>query len=555
MLATAAPAGVPARQVASSPSEFFKGPSLSALESDGPWAGAAFSVPPVGEWAWYEGPTACSLSPVAESVDRVVRAISRRNPAAARVPEALVTTRRNAVGPALMDSAAIFKAASRLIEIADREIDLMTFATEPDSDPYLDLVRGFERRLASGRPLARPFRIRLYTDHLSVLMMNGRARHKARTLLDPWMELFKRHGLDPQAVQIEAYVNAHGAFLYHRGGRYSVHDKLLVVDGAYLHIGGANPQSKNNYAHPERDTALVVKGDVGASALAAFDSLWSRTDFSCRIERAGGTYTSACADRRTPFTVVHDPVVTSRAAERAGVSSAACVPMMLLSKDRAGFENLGGYSNAWAKGLLAAVSASARTIALSSPNMNAPPLEGALVEAMGQRNVRVALLLPAERNEPQVNALGGYGSNENAMRVINACTVVARARSGPESQRLVTNFEPRWWVAEGDRAPFAGDGPGCFHAKFASFDGRTVIVGSGNLDDQSFFHSTETSLLIDDAVVTRRLSAVLFEPEWLRAQPVRLRPLLTPSGTDTGVFDRLTSDARGLCSGLAYSLR
>ena len=538
--------------------ELYRAQSPSSLAPDSHSNGNGFAMPPVSDWRWYEGEPGCGMSPIAANVDRVAQQISRGQGNRARIAEpARLTTTRNAFGPTLLDSHAIFSAAGRLIEVADREIDLMSFAMEPDAQPYLELVRAFDRRVKSSRPLAAPFRLRIYADHLSALFSGGKARPKASKLLEPWLQVYRANRLDPRAVQIEVYVHGHGGFLYHYGGRYSVHDKLLIVDGSYVHIGGANPQKKNNYTYPERDSAVVMKGEVAGSALAAFDSLWSETDFSCTIERRGDDYRPVCHNRSTPFKIDRDPAVTEPDLTRVGVSANACLPMTVLSKHRSGFQNVGGYSNPWAKGLLAAVSASTREIALSSPNMNTPPLQGALVRAMDERDVRVRLLLPFERNEPQVNALGGYGSNERSMAVLRACALVARDRSSRGYQRLTSNFQGGWWVAEGERQRFSGDGPGCFHTKFASFDDQAVILGSGNLDDQSFYHSSETSILIDSPVVTRAVREFLFEPDWSRSRRFDLSMRLL-GGAATSLetpADRLLIDPANLCAGLSYSLR
>jgi phosphatidylserine/phosphatidylglycerophosphate/cardiolipin synthase-like enzyme len=300
-----------------------------------------------------------------------------------------------------------------------------------------------------------------------------------------------------------------------------------------------------------------VKGEIASAALAAFDALWSRGDFTCTIEAGGSDYRIRCDDRSVPAAADHHPAVARPRWDEAGLAPDACVPMTLLSKGKRGYFNVAGYANPWAKGILAAVSASVRTIDLTSPNFNAPPLQGALVEAVAKRDVRVRLLLPDERNENQVNGLGGFGSNAQAVRVLRACAIVARARSEQEYRRLTRNVQAGWWVAEGARSRFLGDGPGCDHTKFASFDGQALVVGSANLDDQSFYHSTETSILVDDAVVTRAVSGFVFEPEWRRSERFSLatRPPGGPFMPPDSWPDLPGSDARSLCSGLGYSLR
>jgi len=481
-----------------------------------------------------------------------------KNPGMSRVTsDRRITTHRNAFGPTLMDAKAIFEAAGRLIEAADAEVDLMSFAMEPDAEPYLALVRAFERRIVSGRPFAQPFRLRIYADQLSPLFKGAVARPTARALLQPWLAVFRKHHLDPRAIPIEVYVHAHGPMLYHHGARYAVHDKLVIVDGRYVHIGGANPQAKNNFDHPERDTAVVMKGEIAGAVLEAFDGLWSQADFSCGILEAGGEYRSLCTDRQTPFVVEHHATVASPDFNAVGLSERACLPMTILSKGKQGYSNLEGYSNAWAKGLLAAVAASERHIALTSPNMNTPPLQAALVEAVTERDVRVNVLLPYARNDEQVNFLGGQGSNAHSVNVIRACGLNARSRSAAQFQQFRSRVQVAWWVAEGQTTRFSGDGPGCYHIKFASFDDRALMVGSGNLDDQSFYHSTETSILVDSDVVTRAVTAFVFLPEWNRAERVDLWARWAherPEGR-TFLLEVLEPGAFGLCSGLSYSLK
>jgi phosphatidylserine/phosphatidylglycerophosphate/cardiolipin synthase-like enzyme len=521
-----------------------------------PFYRAPAPVPPVADWPWYEGEPGCDLSPIARKVDEVVRATLRKGEEPSRLSsEARLTTRRNAFGPALMDSEAIFKAAGRLIELADVEVDLISFAMDPDAEPYRELVRAFWRRVASGRPFAEPFRIRIYTDHQSPFFLGGLARTKARALLQPWLDVYRAHNLDPATLKIEVYVHAHGVWVYNRGGRYSVHDKMLIVDGSYLHISGANPQKKNNYARPERDTAFVMKGDVAASAMDAFDSLWSRSDFACTIENAAGRYRTRCADRQTPFVVEHSASIATPRFEAIGLSEHACLPMTVLSKGKRGLGNYDGYENPWAKGVLAAVSAAERHVALSSPNMNTRPLQAALTEAALTRDVAVRLLLPHGRNAYQVNFLGGFGSNVHSLKVLRACGLRARSSSEEDFQRFRRNMQAAWWVAEGARRPFTGDGPGCFHSKFASFDDQVVMVGSGNLDDQSFYHSTETSVVIDSAVVTRAVARSVFEPEWDRSERIDLwKDRLEEWFPRRPVGGLIAPHLFGLCVDLSYSL-
>jgi cardiolipin synthase len=71
------------------------------------------------------------------------------------------------------------------------------------------------------------------------------------------------------------------------------------------------------------------------------------------------------------------------------------------------------------------------------------------------------------------------------------------------------------------------------HAKVACFDQSWAIVGSSNLDRQSFEHSYEVNLVIEDADVAKRLRDRI-DADLARARPVDLASL-----GRRGVFERL----------------
>jgi len=51
------------------------------------------------------------------------------------------------------------------------------------------------------------------------------------------------------------------------------------------------------------------------------------------------------------------------------------------------------------------------------------------------------------------------------------------------------------------------------HAKFMAVDDEFVIFGSGNQESQSWFHSREANVLVDDAKATKKILDALFEPQ------------------------------------------
>jgi cardiolipin synthase len=69
------------------------------------------------------------------------------------------------------------------------------------------------------------------------------------------------------------------------------------------------------------------------------------------------------------------------------------------------------------------------------------------------------------------------------------------------------------------------------HAKLACFDDDWAIVGTANLDRQSFEHSYEVNLVIDDAGIAKRLRDRI-DADIAHARPVDLESLARRSGWD-----------------------
>lgn len=63
-----------------------------------------------------------------------------------------------------------------------------------------------------------------------------------------------------------------------------------------------------------------------------------------------------------------------------------------------------------------------------------------------------------------------------------------------------------------------GNGHGASHAKWASIDGQAMILGTQNLDTQSWHESRELSVLVDDATTTAAFDDV-FDAAWADGAP------------------------------------
>ena len=58
------------------------------------------------------------------------------------------------------------------------------------------------------------------------------------------------------------------------------------------------------------------------------------------------------------------------------------------------------------------------------------------------------------------------------------------------------------------------------HAKYTSVDDEIAIVGTANMDTQSWNKSREVNVVVDDAPTVAAWDAALFEADFERAVPV-----------------------------------
>ncbi len=77
-------------------------------------------------------------------------------------------------------------------------------------------------------------------------------------------------------------------------------------------------------------------------------------------------------------------------------------------------------------------------------------------------------------------------------------------------------LQVRWYSRDGVQ-PIVGAVGRPSHVKYASFDGRVSIVGSANMDTQSWSHSREINVVVDDPAVTAAWDTALFEHDFARS--------------------------------------
>ncbi|KAI0600074.1 hypothetical protein F4775DRAFT_547947 [Biscogniauxia sp. FL1348] len=147
---------------------------------------------------------------------------------------------------------------------------------------------------------------------------------------------------------------------------------------------------------------------------------------------------------------------------------------------------------------LSALRNARESIFIQSPTLNAEPLVPAIVEAC-ERGVDVICYICLGYNDAGELLPMQGGHNE----------MVAHKLHASLSSRARPHLRWHWYVAKDQTRPIvAGRRRRSCHIKLLIADGRVAVVGNGNMDTQSWFHSQEVNILLESPAVCRA---------WLRA--------------------------------------
>ncbi len=459
-------------------------------------------------WAWHTRQAkddACTLSVAARATyDATVEA---RNHVV--LPDDLVLSKRNVAGPAFLSAGEMFPALAALIAEAKYEVDIGFAMNDVDSDPWHDVIGGLQRlyaRLASDKSGAErdPFVLRIILPHW---FGDGNVQKVASYIgahLGP---------IDPSVMRVEIAAHKQVALGI-------MHVKLAVIDGVVVHAGGGNLTHHQNYqdnAPHEQDSAYVVKGAIGKSALAHFDDLWNdnaTTAFDCST--ADMTCTRMRAKPRLAVAKPgvegsgHVPEVADPDLTRAGIPEDACLPMIFMAKKSTRNPFTGDTNNPIGRGFRAAFESSRSVLRVSTPNLNSKWAE--MVERIVRaRTTQVRLILPQTFNDTMmfVPFFGG-GTNRKTIKWMSK-------KVGGENIGIGKTLDARWFSIDGRTIQRGGWETGGRHIKYYSVDDTLAIIGSSNLDKQTMSRAREIGIAVDDPTVTARWDAKIFDQDFARA--------------------------------------
>lgn len=424
-----------------------------------------------GRWRRFSPTSTASSSPLMRAVARGALATASEG----NVPRDLMLSEAgNRVNPQLLiEGPQIFARAAALIEAAEEEVLIQTFHWAPSqaADTIMAGLKALEARRRNAGA-ATPVRVRFVVDRNRILKA---LRHTRRDL----EANLRATRLDPRFVQVE--VEAHTHWLYG-----ALHSKLFVVDGRHALITGANV---NDWAEAPKtwyELGLVVHGPVVTGLRAEFAQLW---------KKKRGSALPALQTAPLPATGPGVPVlITSRKAQG----------NLFQDKD----------DNPASQSYFAALRNARSHVRILTPHLNDDDVRRELIACL-RRGVRVELVL--SKNFGVSRAKLPFQGGTNAK---NLGRLYRRLKAHPAA---LARFQVRWFSRDG-QTPITTEERNS-HAKYMTCDDEVAIIGCSNLDEQSFNHSREVNLVIEDATLTRGFDQQAFLPVFGRSIPVDLSAL------------------------------
>lgn len=419
-------------------------------------------------WRRVSATSTMGSSPLMAAVTRnALRVASRGN-----VPRDLMLTKAgNQVEPQLLiEGPQIFARAAAMIQAAEEEVLIQTFHWAPSqaADTIMAGLKALEtRRRAAGATT--PVRVRFVVDRNRILKA---LRHTKRDL----EAALSATRLDPRFVQVE--VEAHTHWLYG-----ALHSKLFVIDGRHAMITGANV---NDWAEAPKtwyELGLVVHGPVVEGLRAEFAQLWEKK-------------------HRSPLAALQTAPLPA---------TGPGVPVLITSRKARGNVFQDNDANPASQGYFALLRQAERHVRIITPHLNDDDVRRELIACL-RRGVRVELVL--SKNFGVARAKLPFQGGTNAK---NLGRLYRRLKQHPAA---LARFQVRWFSRDG-QTPITTEENNS-HAKYMTCDDKVAIIGCSNMDEQSFNHSREVNLVVEDEALTRGFDQQAFTPVFARSIPVDL---------------------------------
>jgi len=249
----------------------------------------------------------------------------------------------------------------------------------------------------------------------------------------------------------------------------AIHSKLLIVDGHILVTG-----SKNIDAFYGFEYSAWFDGSIAMSARSDFTHAWGK-------DIGPAPSNAVTHPRRGELPMLYLPRVPNA--------------NLFVNRD----DN--PQDQAWIK----AMQLAEKKVIIMSPNFTAKQIVSMTLDAV-KRGIQV-LVVTSFKYQDQLEYV--YPFNEGSDKAAVDKMYQDLQNTNPDA---VKNLNVCWFLGKRVQPPKPAENE-MAHAKFMSVDDEFVIFGSGNQESQSWFHSREADVLVDDVKTTKKILARLFDSQ------------------------------------------
>lgn len=308
-----------------------------------------------------------------------------------------------------------------------------------------------------------------------------------------------------------------------RGVNQRMHDKTFVVDGKVAIAGGRNMAGEYfdfNHHYNFRDRDALVVGAVVADVQVSFERFWSsglaisveelydglglmqknvsvdgqqiRKIYAELAQYANDPANFAPEMRASIATIANNFPRFGPALRWSKVSFVSDVP----GKNKNRYSLGGGGRSAAA--LAEALADAQHDVRIQSPYLVLSDAALHLFKQLRQRGVAIRISTNSLASTDNLQAFSGYRNQRQAL--LDLGIEIYEFRPNPAIERDVMQ---RYQALQREAPVFA------LHAKTLVVDGKTVVIGTYNLDPRSENLNTEIGLLIRDSVIAQQVATAI----------------------------------------------
>lgn len=385
----------------------------------------------------------------------------------------------------------IFKKMKKLITGAKEDVLFQTWLFHAHSDPAHHLFSGLKslQERIKNSPNQQPVNVWLLINVLEI-------KSKIVMYLD-LKRLIRKYNLSSKYLNIKIGI-------WNANGFAALHSKYLVIDGKTTLVTGVNSSEENNDISGNYDLGFVFKGALAHNITNDFASKWKQ---AISLDH--------CYSRGNIFCWAKTKLQPGVKKFQPSKNKNICLPILLLKSFGQASPFADYAKSAKNSGLLQAIKSAKKKIDIITPNLNVLTVIEELTNAVS-RGVRVRIILSLRHMLKAETLPTRGGSNLQSVEklyYLNGLTPFTR-------RKLCKLLQIKWYSDNGVN-PVSGYNPPFNHAKYMNIDDHITIVGSSNLDNQSWINSYELDVVVDSKELSYAWKKQIYDPVFSRSIKVR----------------------------------